>query len=86
MEIGEFVLKIIVSAGVLSAFMFGVLWFMRKKGFIPYVNSGSEKLKVVSSVKLTPKSYLFTVKINDKKEIVVGVTDKTVSFICEVEK
>ncbi|MCS7214189.1 MAG: flagellar biosynthetic protein FliO [Candidatus Calescibacterium sp.] len=85
MEFGEFFIKLFASAGILSGLMFGIVWYMRKKGFIPNVSSQSSGMKIISSVRLTPKSYLFTVSIGEKRSIVVGVTDKSVSFICEIQ-
>lgn len=86
MDIVEFIVKIVLSAGVLSGFFFGMLWFMRKRGFIPMMANGSSSyVKVISSVRLTPKSYLFAVSINNKKNILIGVTEKSVSFICDLE-
>lgn len=87
MDILEFLVKLVLSAVMLSGFIFGMLWFMRKKGVIPMMGNGSSSyVKVISSVKLTPKSYLFAVSLNNnKKNILIGVTEKTVSFICDLE-
>lgn len=86
MDILEFLVKLILSAVILFGFIFGMLWFMRKRGVIPMIGSSSSYIKVISSVRLTPKTYLFAVSLNDnKKNILIGVTDRTVSFICDIE-
>lgn len=86
MDILEFLVKLILSAVILFGFIFGMLWFMRKRGVIPMIGNSSSYIKVISSVRLTPKTYLFAVSLNDnKKNILIGVTDRTISFICDIE-
>lgn len=87
MELGGFVIKLFVSMVMLSVLLFGTLMFMRRKGIVPYVSGvfSSGQIKVLSSARLTPRAHLFVVRVSDKRDILIGVTDRSVSFICELE-
>jgi flagellar biogenesis protein FliO len=86
MEIMGFLLKIFISIFVLAAFLFGSLLIMKKKGifFSPLMNDNNN-IQVQSHIKLTPKAHLFVVKI-DQNKILVGVTEKNISFYQMKEK
>ncbi len=86
MDTWEFILKILVSFFVMGGVLIGMLWFMKRRGLIPATMYDSEKMKVVSSVRLTPRAYLFAVRINGDKEIVVGVTEKNINLIYEIDE
>lgn len=81
-----FLLKIFISIFVLAAFLFVSLLIMKKKGifFSPLMNENNN-IQVQSHIKLTPKAHLFVVKI-DQNKILVGVTEKNISFYQMKEK
>jgi flagellar biogenesis protein FliO len=86
MEIMGFLLKIFISIFVLAAFLFGSLLIMKKKGiFFPPLMNDNNNIQVQSHIKLTPKAHLFVVKI-DQTKILVGVTEKNISFYQMKEK
>ncbi len=85
MEIMGFLLKIFISIFVLAAFLFGSLLIMKKKGiFFPPLMNDNNNIQVQSHIKLTPKAHLFVVKI-DQNKILVGVTEKNISF-CQMKE
>ncbi|GBD03307.1 hypothetical protein HRbin19_00588 [bacterium HR19] len=83
----EFFVKLVISLAVMTSFLVGLIWFMKKRGLllIPFQNIDHQKMQITSFLKLTPKAYLFTVKIEDK-ELVVGVTDKNINLVYEINQ
>jgi len=79
----EFLLKVLISFVLLGSLFFGILWFLKKKGMIPaFLANGAEngKIKVVSSLRLTPKTYLFLIDVEGKR-ILLGVSENGVSYL-----
>lgn len=83
----QFLAKLILSLIVMISFFFGLVWLMKKRGLllIPFQNIDHQKMQITSFLKLTPKAYLFTVRIGDK-ELVVGVTDKNINLVYEIDQ
>ena len=87
MEATEFLIKLFVSFVLLGVFFFGLLWFMKKRGIIPaFLTHGEgerEKIKVLSALRLTPKTYLFLVEVEGRK-IMLGVSERSVNYITDI--
>ncbi len=83
MEVGEYIAKLLISFIILAGILTLLLWLLRKRGLIPEIQS-SDKLKIISALRLTPKVHLFVIKAGEK-EIVVGVSDKSINLLCEIK-
>jgi flagellar biogenesis protein FliO len=86
MEVMEFLLKLIVSVFVLGAFLFGFLFFIKKRGMLfPALMNGNGNMQIISHMKLTPKAHIFLVRIDNSK-FIIGVTEGNISFYHMKEK
>lgn len=70
---------------VIIALLYGVLYFIKKKGFrLKPVASSKHGIEVISTQPIMPKKYLSLIKVKDKV-LVVGITENTMSLLKEIE-
>jgi flagellar protein FliO/FliZ len=82
LDITKAILPLILIVGML----YGVLYFIRKKGISFKGNkTGSIAINVLSSKMIMPKKYISVVKVDDKL-LILGVSDHSITLLKEVDQ